>query len=143
MKVKVKRIDKGLPLPEYKTKGSVACDIYSRTEVKVAPHSLGKIPGNVVVDCPSGYMFMVVSRSSTPARKGLLFPNGVGIGDQDFCGPEDEWNVIVYNFTDQEVIIDKGERVAQILFFPVEKVEWEEVEEMTAPTRGGIGSTGA
>lgn len=142
MKIRIKRVDKSLPLPEYQTEGSVACDIYARETVAVPVHGLAKVPGNVIIDCPPGYMFMVASRSSTPSRKGLMFANGVGIGDQDFCGPEDEWNIIVYNFTDHEVVVERGERIAQILFFPNEKAEWEEVDEMTKPTRGGIGSTG-
>lgn len=142
MKVKIKRIDKSLPLPSYQTPGSVATDAYAREKIVVKPHSLARIPGNVVIECPKGYMFVVASRSSTPEKKGLLIPNGLGIGDQDFCGDEDEWNIIVYNFTDKKVIVEKGERIAQIIFIPIEKVEWIEVDKMNAPNRGGIGSTG-
>lgn len=143
MKVKIKRVDKDLPLPDYKTTGSVACDVYARLDVTIEPQSLGKIPGNVIIECPPGYMFMVASRSSTPSRKGLMFANGVGIGDQDFCGPNDEWHIIVYNFTQEPVTVERGERIAQIIFFPIEKAEWEEVDSMEHnKDRGGIGSTG-
>lgn len=142
MKVKIKRIDKSLPLPTYQTKGSVATDAYSRETVVIKPHTLGRIPGNVIIECPKGYMFVVASRSSTPEKKGLLIPNGLGIGDQDFCGDEDEWNILVYNFTDIDVTVEKGERIAQIIFIPIEKVQWLEVDKMSKPSRGGIGSTG-
>jgi len=142
LKVKVKRVDQDLPLPKYQTSGAVGCDMYARVTTNVPAHGLAKVPGNLIIECPKDYMFMIAPRSSTPSRKGLLFPNSVGIGDQDFCGPEDEWQVIVYNFTDQEVVVERGERIAQILFFPIAIADWEEVAEMTAPNRGGIGSTG-
>lgn len=143
MKVKIKRIDKSLPLPNYQTPGSVACDVYARETVTIPAKQLGKVPGNVIIECPKGYMFAVVSRSSTPSRKGLMVANGIGVGDQDFSGEDDEWNMIFYNFTEVDVLIEKGERIAQILFFPVEKAQWVEVDSMKHnKTRGGIGSTG-
>ncbi len=142
MKIKIYRLDKTLPLPEYKTAGAVGCDLYARITTKVAPRSLAKIPANVIIETPPGYMFVVGSRGSTPFRKGLLPPHGIGIGDQDFCGPEDEYQVAVYNFTAQEVVVERGERIAQGIFVPVEIAEWEEVENMRKPSRGGFGTTG-
>lgn len=135
MKVKIKRVDKDLPLPIYHSRGAVAVDLYSRLETRIPPKSLGRVPANVIVETPEGYMFMVVSRSSTPFKKGLLPPHGFGVGDQDFCGPNDEYWIQVYNFTDKEVVVERGERVAQGIFVPIEKVEWEEVEEIKQPNR--------
>lgn len=143
MKVKISRIDKDLPLPTYQTNGSVGCDLFARVDTKIPAKSLGRIPANVIIETPPGYMFVVASRGSTPFKKGLLPPHGIGIGDQDFCGPEDEYQIPVYNFTDQEVVIERGERVAQGIFVPIEKVEWEELDSMGHnKTRGGFGSTG-
>lgn len=143
MKVKINRIDKELPLPTYQTGGSVGCDLFARKEVKIPPKSLGKIPANVIIETPPGFMFVVASRGSTPFKKGLLPPHGIGVGDQDFCGPEDEYQIPVYNFTDHEVVVERGERVAQGIFVPVEIVEWEEIDSMEHnKTRGGFGSTG-
>jgi len=85
---------------------------------------------------------MVASRGSTPFKKGLLPPHGFGVGDQDFCGPDDEYWINVYNFTDEDVTVERGERVAQGIFVPVEIAQWEEVDSMENPTRGGHGSTG-
>ncbi len=142
MKVKIKRIDKELPLPLYHTSGSVGCDLLARETTKIAPKSLGKIPGNVIIETPKGYMFVVASRGSTPFKKGLLPPHGFGVGDQDFCGPNDEYHIVAYNFTDDEVTVERGERIAQGIFVPVEIAEWEEVEAMDDnTTRGGFGST--
>jgi dUTP pyrophosphatase len=142
MKVKIKRIDKELPLPVYQTKGSVGCDLYARVETKIAPRSLGRIPSNVIIQTPPGYMFVVASRGSTPFKKGLLPPHGIGIGDQDFWGPNDEYDIAVYNFTDEEVVVERGERIAQGIFVPIEVAEWEEVGEITESDRGKFGSTG-
>lgn len=142
MKVKIKRIDKDLPLPMYHTSGSVGCDLYARLTVEVLPGSLARIPANVIIETPKGYMFMIASRGSTPFKKGLLPPHGIGVGDQDFCGPEDEYLIPVYNFTDKKVVVERGERIAQGIFVPIEVVEFEEVEEMVFTNRGGFGSTG-
>src|SRR5689334_2690857 len=113
MQVKIKRIDKSLPLPKYHTSGSVGCDLYVREETKILPHEVALIPGNVVIEVPKGYMCTIVSRSSTPIKKGLLMPNGIGVIDQDYCGTDDEFKIEVYNFTEKEVIVEKGERIGQ------------------------------
>lgn len=143
MIVKIKRIDKKLPLPEYQTKGSVGCDLYARVETKIPSKSLAKIPSNIILETPPGFMFVIASRSSTPFKKGLMKANGIGIVDQDFSGPKDEINLAVYNFTDSEVTVEKGERIAQGMFVPVAVAEWLEVKSMVHnQTRGGFGSTG-
>lgn len=142
MKIKVKRIDKLLPLPEYKTSGAVAFDLIARTEMEIESHALALIPLNVIIEIPKGYTFILAPRSSLPIKKGLLIPNGVGVFDQDYCGPEDEWRLEVLNFTEKKVKIEKGERVAQGLLVPIEKAEWQEVKEINHKSRGGFGSTG-
>lgn len=141
MKVKIARVDKSLPLPEYHTKGSVGCDLYARETTKVTPKSLARIPANVIIETPPGFMFIVASRGSTPFKKGLLPPHGFGVGDQDFCGPEDEYKIAVYNFTDEEVVVERGERIAQGIFVPVEIADWEEVDSIVKVNRGAFGST--
>ncbi len=142
MKVKIKRVDKELPLPKYQTKGAVGCDLYARVTTNVEPGKLAKIPANVIVKTPPGYMFLVASRSSTPFKKGLMMAHGVGIGDQDFWGPEDEYHIPVYNITEEVVTVDRGERIAQGIFVPVTIAEWEEVDEGGSESRGMYGSTG-
>lgn len=142
MKVKIKRIDKDLPLPKYQTSGSVGCDLLARVTTTIPAKSLARIPANVIVHTPPGFMFVVASRGSTPFKKGLIPPHGIGIGDQDFCGPEDEYQIAVYNILDEEVVVERGERVAQGIFVPVEVIEWEEIDETDKPTRGMFGSTG-
>ena len=62
MQVKIKRIDNTLPLPEYKTSGSVAFDLYTRIDAEVPPHGFVMIPTNFVIATPPGYMLMLVQR---------------------------------------------------------------------------------
>ena len=142
MQVNIKRIDSSLPLPEYQTPGSVAFELYSRIDMTITPKSLGLIPTNLIIETPKGYMLMIASRSSTPKKKGLLVPHGIGIIDQDYCGEKDEVLFQAYNFSDQEVVITKGERIGQGVFVKIERGEWQETAEMTGPNRGGFGSTG-
>ncbi len=106
------------------------------------PAEIRLVPANVVVAVPPGYMLMIAARSSLPLRKGLMIPNGVGIVDQDYCGPEDEIQVQVYNFSKQPVDVEKGERIAQGILVRVDKVEWEESQALSEKSRGGFGSTG-
>lgn len=141
LRVAIKRVDKSLPLPVYATGGSVGFDLLCRESVEVLPRKIELIPGNVVVRIPTGYFLMLTLRSSTPRRKGLLIPNGVGIIDQDYCGEGDELKVQVLNFSEEAVMVKRGERIAQGLFIPVMHVEWDEIEEL-GQGRGGFGSTG-
>ena len=140
--VTIKRIDTSLPLPTYATAGSVAFDLVCREETEIAPRKLGYIPGNVIVQTPPGYMLLLTMRSSTPRRKGLLVPHGVGVIDQDYCGEGDELMIQVYNFRDEAVMIQRGERIAQGMFVPVMHVVWDEVDAV-GKGRGGFGSTGS
>ena len=98
MKVKIKRIDRELPLPVYETDGSVGFDILAREELTIPAKEISMIPSNLIVEVPEKYMLVVASRSSTPGKKGLTPPHGFGIIDHDYCGQEDEIKVLVYNF---------------------------------------------
>ncbi len=142
LQVTIKRIDTDLPLPTYATAGSVGFDLLCREDTEIAPRTVELIPSNVIVRIPAGYMLLLALRSSTPHRKGLLIPNGVGIIDQDYCGEGDELKVQVFNFREEAVIVKRGERIAQGIFVPVMRVTWDEVDEV-GQGRGGFGSTGA
>ncbi len=142
LQVTIKRIDSSLPLPTYATAGSVGFDLICREDIEVAPRKLARIPGNVIVQTPPGYMLLLTMRSSTPRRKGLLIPHGLGVIDQDYSGEGDELMVQVYNFRDEAVMVQRGERIAQGIFVPVMRVVWHEVDDV-GQGRGGFGSTGA
>lgn len=142
MRVKIKRIDTSLELPEFKTKGSIGFDLVARENVTVPAGEVRLIPLNIVVKTPVGYGLFLLPRSSTPMKKGLLIPNGVGIIDQDYSGNEDELKLQALNFTKKTVKVERGERIAQAVFVKIEKPEFVEVKSMTSKSRGGFGSTG-
>jgi len=141
VKVEIFRIDKSLPLPIYETEGSVGFDLLAREDVEIQPHAIELIPANVIVKTPKGFALFITSRSSTPRKKGLTQPHGLGVIDQDYCGGKDEIKIQVLNFTDELVKVQKGEKIAQGLFVRCERLEFEEIEEVKDETRGGFGST--
>lgn len=140
MKIKIKRIDKSLPLPAYQTEGAVAFDLYSRIDAVIAPKTLERLPTNVIIAIPKGYMLEIKDRSSTLKKKGLFV--STGFIDTDFCGENDEIQLQVYNITNTDVKVEKGERIGQGAFVRVDIGEWEETEVMDSNNRGGFGSTG-
>jgi dUTP pyrophosphatase len=142
MRIKIKRIDKSLPLPAYQTTGSVAFDLYSRIDMEIKPKELALVPTNLIIQTPKNYMLVAVTRSSTPKKLGLSVPHGIGIIDQDFCGENDEIHLLVFNFTDNLVKITKGQRIGQAVFVRIGIAKWQEIDEIKARTRGGFGSTG-
>ncbi len=139
--VTIKRFDKEIPLPEFKTEGAAAFDFHARLSVEIPPKQLGYVPLNVAIEPPAGHFLLLVARSSTH-KKGLWMANGVGIMDPDFSGDGDEYKAVYYNFTDEPVVIEKGERIAQGLVVKREAVQWQEVDSMQNKTRGGWGTTG-
>lgn len=141
MRIKITRIDKSLPLPEYQTTGAVAFDMYSREDAVIAPGELKLLPSNLIVEVPKGYALLIKPRSSLSKKKGLDLRSSQLI-DQDYHGPKDEIGVMVYNFTDAASEVKRGERIAQGFLVPIERAEWEEVDVIASESRGGFGSTG-
>src|SRR5574344_1482653 len=141
MKLKIKRFDKSLPLPIHKTKGAVAVDLYTRTDFTIESHQFSYIPMNVAIEIPDGYFILMAPRSS-PHKIGITGLNGVGIFDHDFCGDNDEYHFIAYNFTDKPVVIEKGTRLCQLLLIKCENFDFEEVDRLGDINRGGFGTTG-
>lgn len=141
MNIKIKRFDKELPIPEYKSEGAVALDLYSRTDISIQPGEVVLIPLNIAVEIPKGYFILLVNRSST-YKLGITCVNGLGIGDYDYCGDNDEYKFPALNYTDQEVTIEKGTRCCQMLILPIERANITEVDKLENSDRGGFGSTG-
>jgi len=142
IKVKIKRFNKDLPLPEHKTDGAAAFDLHAREAVDIAPGAVGYVPLNIVVDTPDGHFLLLAARSSTH-KKGLMLVNGIGIVDPDYCGDKDEVAAAFLNFTGAPVRVLRGDRVVQGMFVQFTRADWEEVEKMNKKTRGGFGSTGS
>ena len=140
MKVKIKRVDKELPLPAHHTTGAVAFDFVARETTTIPPHSVGLIPGNVIIEVPAGYMLFIKERSSTALRKGVFC--SAGIIDQDYHGENDEIKIQVINFKNEPVTIERADRIAQGIFVKIDTAEWQEVDKMSDTSRGGFGTTG-
>ncbi len=141
-RVKIKRIDPTLPLPQYATAGAVGFDFFCREKTHVPAQGIVLIPANVILKVPAGYMLIVAARSSLAAKKGLMLGNGVGIIDRDYAGEGDEIKIQAYNFTRRSVIVEKGERIAQGILVKIGHAQWQEVKKMPQKPRGGFGTTG-
>jgi dUTP pyrophosphatase len=141
--VSIRRLDPSIPLPEYQSPGAAGFDLAASRDVDVAPNTIALIPTGLVIRAPSGHFLGIFARSSTPLKRGLMVANGVGVVDEDYCGPEDEVKIQVLNFTPETVRVRKGDRIAQGLFIPVARAEWTEIEsDLREGSRGGFGATG-
>lgn len=137
----IKRFDASLPLPEYKTSGAAGLDLVARLDTSIALQTVGYVPLNIALELPEGFFALLAARSSLH-KKGLMLANGIGVGDYDYRGENDEYVAALYNFTPQTVAITKGERLVQLLIVPVARVEIVEKQIFRGQNRGGFGSTG-
>lgn len=142
MRVRVSRIDQSLPLPVPSTDGAAAIDLFARVDTPIAGGGIGMVPSNIIVRVPPGHVLLVTLRSSTPRRLGLIAPHGIGVIDEDYCGPEDEVKVLVLNIRDEPVTVHRGDRIAQAFLLSRVPIEWDEAEPEQQESRGGFGSTG-
>ena len=140
--VHVTRIHPDAQLPAYESRDAAAFDLASVATVTVPAGKVALIPTGLVVRVPLRMFLGIFARSSTPVKRGLMVANGVGIIDPDYCGPTDEIKIAVMNFTDDEVTVRAGDRIAQGIFLDAPRVEWAEGEAGTE-SRGGFGSTGS
>ena len=142
MKLQIKRLLPGVSLPEPATGRAAGFDLASAVDIEIPPRSIRLVGTGLVIAVPEGYFLGIFARSSTPLKRGLMVANGVGVVDADYCGPADEIKIQLLNFTDSTVQVKRGDRLAQGVVLPSPEVEWQEVDEMSQPTRGGFGSTG-
>ena len=141
--VRIHRLHPDVPLPRYETDGAAGFDLAASEDVVVPPVGLALIPTGLVIQAPPGHFLGVFARSSTPLRRGLMVANGVGVVDEDYCGPNDEVKIQVFNFTGAPVTVARGDRIAQGLFLPVSRVAWDETGGAhREASRGGFGATG-
>jgi dUTP diphosphatase len=104
------------------------------------PGEIALVPLGFKARLPDGYEAQVRIRSSIAFKKGLIIPNGPGTIDADY---PDEWMVMLKNDSARGVVIDHGERIAQVIIARYEVVEWNSgVVGMSTDRVGGIGSTG-
>ena len=142
MRVKIKRLVPYAKLPTKATNGSGAYDLYS-TEASVLPAEERAAFGiGLAMEIPEGFVGLVCSRSGLALKQGIAVLNAPGIVDPDYRG---EVKAIVINHdTEQPLVVNSGDKIAQILFVKAEDVIFEEAEELSSTQRGtgGFGSTG-
>lgn len=141
MNVAIKRFDTTLPLPEYKSAGAAALDLYARVTTSIPPHEVGYVPLNIALELPPDAWALMAARSSLH-KKNVMMANGIGVGDADYCGDTDEYRAALYNFSDRPVTIERGERIVQMIILTRQKIILTEKTHFTGPNRGGFGTTG-
>jgi dUTP pyrophosphatase len=141
--VKVLKRKSDIPLPQYETPSSAGMDARAEIaeDVIIQPLKRKLIPTGLKVSIPPGYTLDVDSRSGLAVKNGIFVLNAPGIVDADYRG---DIGVIVANLGEEPFTIKRGHRICQLLLRKVERVVWEEVEELDATHRGqgGFGSTG-
>ena len=135
----------GLELPAYETSGSAGMDVRAALPagdpLTLKPGARAMVPTGLSVAIPEGYEIQVRPRSGLAARHGLTCLNTPGTIDSDYRG---EIKVILINLGAEAFVIQRGERIAQLVLAPVARLAWSEVDALdeTARGAGGFGSTG-
>lgn len=142
MKIAVVNTSKHL-LPAYETIASAGMDIRASLENPIALQPLERVivKTGLFIELPIGYEAQVRPRSGLAAKKGITVLNAPGTIDADYRG---EIGVILINLSNEEFVVNDGERIAQLVIAKHERVEWNEVSVLNKTERGsgGFGSTG-
>jgi dUTP pyrophosphatase len=131
------------PLPNYETNASAGLDLRANlTEsIFLKPLERTLVKTGLFIELPIGYEAQVRPRSGLAYKKGITVLNSPGTVDADYRG---EIGVILVNLSNEDFVIENGERIAQLIIAKHERAEWQEVIELTETSRGegGFGSTG-
>ena len=142
--MKLKVVSTSGRMPEYATKGSAGFDITAYLPDGAYLLEAGEralIPTGYFIEVPEGYEAQIRARSGMAINYGIGLVNGIGTVDSDYRG---EWRVPLINWSDQDYLIEDGDRIAQVVINEVIQVDFEEVEEISDTERGagGFGHTG-
>jgi dUTP pyrophosphatase len=143
MELRVQRLDPELPLPRQQHTDDAGYDLHARERVELAPAGgRALVPTGLAVAIPAGYAGFVLPRSGLALKFGVTCLNTPGLIDPLYRG---ELKVLLVN-TDpaQSYVVERGDRIAQLVIQRVEQVEWREVETLDVTQRDtfGFGSTG-
>ena len=130
-------------LPQYATALSAGMDLRANidTPILLKPMQRKLVPTGLYIALPEGFEAQIRPRSGLALKKGITLLNTPGTIDADYRG---EIGVLVVNLSEEDFIIEDGERIAQMVIARYEKAEWEEVEVLGETERGdgGFGHTG-
>jgi len=133
----------GLPVPHYQTEHSAGVDLYAAVEEEVVLDAgMWKlIPTGIAVAIPEGHEGQVRPRSGLALKHGIGMLNAPGTIDADYRG---EIGIILFNFSAKPFAINRGDRIAQLVFARIEKAKFVTVDTLAGTTRGtgGFGHTG-
>lgn len=142
MEIRLKRLDKELPVPNYAHDGDAGCDLYSRIDIELKPGQRALVPTGIAVSIPEGYAGFVQPRSGLATKHGISIVNTPGLIDSKYRG---EIGVILINLDSTETFkVARGDKIAQLIIQKVESVSFTEVNQLDETKRGngGFGSTG-
>ena len=141
MEIKIKKLYEDSIIPTRGSEYAAGYDLYAHEGATIAPHSTVKVGTGIAIQPPTGSFGAVFARSGLATKQGLRPANCVGVCDEDYTG---EYIVALHNDTDEERVIEGGERIAQVVFIPYVNVVFTEVAELEETERGagGFGSTG-
>lgn len=142
MNVLVRRLDPDLPLPAYAHPGDAGADLLTTVDITLGPGERVLVPTGIALALPEGYVALVHPRSGLAARHGLSLVNTPGTIDEGYRG---EVKVLLINHDPHETVrLQRGDRIAQLVFQRYEHATFVEVEELPDSVRGegGYGSTG-
>jgi len=129
--------------PTYETEGSAGMDLRANIDeaIVLKPLERAIIKTGLFIALPVGYEAQVRPRSGLAAKKGITVLNSPGTVDADYRG---EIGVILVNLSNEDFVVNDGERIAQLVIAKHERVNWQEVEVLNETERGagGFGSTG-
>ncbi len=142
--MRVKVINKSKhPLPQYQTIGSAGMDLVANIEepITLAPLQRTIVKTGLFIELPLGVEAQVRPRSGLAYKSGITVLNSPGTIDSDYRG---EIGVILVNLSNQDFVVNDGERVAQMVIAKHQQIEWTEVDTLEESDRGagGFGSTG-
>lgn len=143
LRLPVKRLDPGLPLPTHQRAGDAGLDLHAVSDLTLGPGERAVVGTGIAIAIPEGWCGLTTPRSGRAARDGLSIVNAPGVIDAGYRG---ELKVILVNLDpSQPLVVERGERIAQLLLVPVATADIVEVEELADSERGegGLGSTGA
>jgi dUTP pyrophosphatase len=143
MRVPIRRIDPGLPLPAPQREGDAGMDLHAAVDAVLEPRGgRALVPTGIAIAIPAGYAGFVQPRSGLALRHGVTCLNTPGLID---AGYRDEIRVLLVNLDPSEPFkVSRGDRIAQLVIQAFESVEWNEVADLDETERGlsGWGSTG-
>jgi dUTP pyrophosphatase len=143
MKINIKKLNDNAVVPTYGSEFAAGADLYACIDeaVTIMPNETKLIKTGFSLELPIGYAAFIYARSGLASKRGLAPANKVGVVDCDYRG---EVMVALHNHSNTEQVVEKGERIAQMVIAPYITAEFCVVDELSDTVRGegGFGSTG-